>query len=125
MLYSSTNQRQPTSEGSYAMLASRPFRFGGSANITASAADFAERARRVEALGYATFLHPDHFSPYWFAVGPALTAAALATTTLRVGSIVYDNDFRHPALLAQEAASIDVLSGGRLEFGIGAGYHLP
>src|SRR3712207_2122303 len=100
-----------------------PFRFGGSANVTRSGAEFAEHARRIEALGYDTFLHPDHFSPHWFALGPALTAAACATTTLRVGSIVYANDFRHPALLAREAASIDVLSGGRLEFGIGAGYY--
>lgn len=50
-------------------------------------------------------------------------AAAEATTTLRIGSYVYNNDFRHPALLAKEAATIDVLSGGRLEFGIGAGWH--
>src|SRR5262245_48318240 len=100
----------------------RPFRFGGSAHLTASGAEFLERARVVEALGYDTFLMPDHFSPNWFALGPALTAAALSTTSLRVGSIVYSNDFRHPALLAREAASIDVLSGGRLEFGIGAGY---
>jgi probable F420-dependent oxidoreductase len=107
------------------MAGQRPFRFGGSANITASGAEFAERVRRVEALGYATFLAPDHFSPHWFAAGPALTAAALATTNLRVGSFVYGNDFRHPALLAREAATIDVLSGGRLEFGLGAGYYQP
>lgn len=68
---------------------------------------------------------PDHFSPQWFAVGPALTAAACAMTTLRVGSIAYANDFRPPALLAREAATIDVLSGGRPEFGIGVGYHRP
>jgi alkanesulfonate monooxygenase SsuD/methylene tetrahydromethanopterin reductase-like flavin-dependent oxidoreductase (luciferase family) len=47
------------------------------------------------------------------------------TTTLRIGSLVYSNSFRHPALLAREAATIDVLSGGRFEFGIGAGYYLP
>jgi probable F420-dependent oxidoreductase len=57
------------------------------------------------------------------ACGPLLTAAAKATTTLRIGSYVYNNDFRHPAVLAKEAATIDVLSGGRLELGVGAGYH--
>ena len=56
------------------------------------------------------------------ACGPLMLAAAAATTTLRVGSYVYNNDFRHPALLAKEAATIDVLSGGRLELGIGAGW---
>ena len=84
------------------MPAPRPFRFGGSAHIIPAAAEFAEFARRMEALGYAAFLLPDHFNPRAFAVGPALTAAACATTTLRVGSIVYANDFRHPALLARE-----------------------
>lgn len=103
----------------------RPFRFGGSARITPTGTAYAEHARRIEALGYATFLIADHFSPNWFAVGPALTAAALATTTLRVGCTVYANDFRHPALLAREAATIDVLSGGRFELGIGAGWSKP
>jgi probable F420-dependent oxidoreductase len=104
------------------MPAQRPFRFGAGAATTASAAAFAEQARRIEALGYATLLVGDHFVPHWFAAGPALTAAALATTTLRVGVTTYANDFRHPALLAREAATIDVLSGGRLEFGLGAGW---
>ena len=57
------------------------------------------------------------------ACGILQIAAADATTTLRVGSYVYNNDFRHPALLAKEAATIDVMSGGRLELGIGAGWH--
>jgi probable F420-dependent oxidoreductase len=107
------------------MTTPRPFRFGGSAPITPTGADYAEHARRIESLGYATFLMPDHFTPNWFAAGPALTAAALATTTLRVGCTVYDNDFRHPALLAREVATIDVLSGGRAELGIGAGWFKP
>ena len=68
---------------------------------------------------------PDHFEQQWFAVGPAVVAAACATSTLRVGCLVYGNNFRHPALLAREAATVDVLSDGRLEFGIGAGYYLP
>ena len=90
--------------------------------MAASQTEWAENARRVEALGYDTLLIPDHFDPHLFAPIPALMAAALATTTLRVGSIVFDNDFRHPAMLAKETATIDVLSDGRLEFGIGAGW---
>ena len=103
----------------------RRFRFAGSAHATATGVEFTEAARRVEALGYDTLLLADHFEPGWFAVGPALVAAAAATTTLRVGSLVYSNNFRHPALLAREAATVDVLSGGRMEVGIGAGYALP
>jgi len=64
---------------------------------------------------------PDHFRDHLAPV-PALTAAALATTRLRVGSLVFSNDFRHPAVLAKEAATIDVLSGGRFELGLGAGW---
>lgn len=78
-------------------------------------------ARHVEALGYDTLLMPDHFGPR-FALAPALVLAAEATSRLRVGSLVYDNDFRHPALLAQEVASIDLLTDGRFEFGLGAGW---
>jgi probable F420-dependent oxidoreductase len=104
---------------------SRPFRFACSSHATPTATAFGEAARRVEALGYDTFVLPDHFEQQWFPVGPGLTAAACATSTLRIGSLVYSNNFRHPALLAREAATIDVLSEGRLEFGIGAGYYLP
>ena len=64
---------------------------------------------------------PDHFGAR-FALAPALVLAAEATSRLRVGSLVYDNDFRHPALLAQEIASIDLLTDGRFEFGLGAGW---
>jgi probable F420-dependent oxidoreductase len=78
-------------------------------------------ARHVETLGYDTLVMPDHFGPR-FALAPALVLAAEATSRLRVGSLVYDNDFRHPALLAQEVASIDLLTDGRFEFGLGAGW---
>lgn len=107
------------------MAANRAFRFAGSGFATPELAGFQEQARRAEGLGYDTFLIPDHFEERWFPIGPGLVAVACATTTLRVGSILYSNNFRHPALLAREAAAIDVLSGGRLEFGIGAGYYLP
>ena len=72
-------------------------------------------------MGYSTLYLPDHFGEQ---VGPiaGLMAAADATTTLRVGSLVFDNDYRHPVVLAKEASSIDLLSDGRFDFGIGAGW---
>jgi len=72
-------------------------------------------------MGYSTLYLPDHFGDQ---VGPiaALMAAADATTTLRVGSLVFDNDYRHPVVLAKEAATLDLLSDGRFDFGIGAGW---
>jgi probable F420-dependent oxidoreductase len=82
---------------------------------------WAEQARKAEDLGYSAILMPDHFDDQ-LAPTPAIMAAADATTTLRVGTLVYDNDYRHPLLLAKEAATIDLLSGGRLELGLGAGW---
>ena len=102
----------------------RPFRFGGGLFWADSAADWADGARRLESLGYDTLVIGDHFSRE-FAPIPALLAAASATSRLRVGCTVFDNDFRHPAALAKEAATLDVLSGGRFEFGIGAGWNKP
>ncbi len=99
----------------------RKFRFGVQAWRAASGAEWAAKARRIEDLGYSTLLIPDHFDDQLAPV-PALAAAAAATSTLRLGTLVLDNDFRHPAVLAKEAATIDVLSGGRLEFGLGAGW---
>ncbi|MBT8206717.1 MAG: TIGR03621 family F420-dependent LLM class oxidoreductase, partial [Acidimicrobiia bacterium] len=78
-------------------------------------------ARRVEDAGFSTLFMPDHFEDQLAPV-PALAAAAAVTSTLRVGSLVFGNDFRHPVVLAKEMATIDVLSGGRLELGIGAGW---
>lgn len=78
-------------------------------------------ARATEAAGYDVFLMPDHFGVQ-MAPALGLLTAAFATTTLRVGTTVFDNDFRHPALLSNEMATLDVLSDGRLEFGIGAGW---
>ncbi|MGI8586481.1 MAG: TIGR03621 family F420-dependent LLM class oxidoreductase [Chloroflexia bacterium] len=99
----------------------RPFRFGIQLHSIASGADWVEKARKAEDLGYSTLLVPDHF-PRGLGPVAALTAAAAATTSLRVGSFVFDNDFRHPALLAKEVATLDLLSNGRTEFGIGAGW---
>jgi probable F420-dependent oxidoreductase len=80
-----------------------------------------DKARQVEALGYASLYLPDHFTDQ---LGPiaALMAAADATTRLRVGSLVFDNDYRHPVVLAKEAATIDLLSDGRFDLGLGAGW---
>jgi len=100
----------------------RPFRFGAGCFRAGSGSEYAEQARRIEAQGYATLLIADHFVGQLFAPGPALTAAALATTSLRVGTTVYAADYRHPVVLAQEAASIDVLSDGHMEMGLGAGW---
>ena len=102
-------------------MAVRPFRFGVTAPTPSGGSDLAERARRVEHLGYSMLVVPDHFRDHLAPV-PALVAAALATTRLRVGSLVFSNDFRHPAVLAKEAATIDVLSGGRFELGLGGGW---
>jgi probable F420-dependent oxidoreductase len=78
-------------------------------------------ARKTEDLGYATLYVPDHLDDQW-APMVALAVAAEATTTLRVGTLVLDNDFRHPVLLAKEAATLDVVTGGRFELGLGAGW---
>ncbi len=102
----------------------RPFRFGVAAEGAPSREQWVDKARKVEELGYATFLVADHFVNEFPPI-TALMAAADATNKLRVGSFVFDNDFRHPALLAKEAATLDLLSGGRLELGIGAGWHRP
>lgn len=102
----------------------RPFRFGVSVHRGTSRAEWAALARQAEELGYATLLMPDHLGEQFSPV-PALLAAADATTRLRVGSIVFDNDFRHPAFLAKEAATLDVLTDGRLELGLGAGWRKP
>jgi probable F420-dependent oxidoreductase len=98
-----------------------PFRFGITASRARSAEAWAALARRAEELGYATLVMPDHLGNQLSPI-PALAAAATATRTLRIGSFVFANDYRHPLLLAREAASLDVLSGGRFEFGIGAGW---
>jgi len=100
----------------------RPFRFGVTASTAADASAWVRLARLVESLGYSTLAMPDHYSDNQLAPVPALMAAADATETLRVGALVWDNDYKHPVVLAKELATIDLLSGGRLEIGIGAGW---
>jgi probable F420-dependent oxidoreductase len=99
---------------------SHAFRFGVVAAQTHSGREWAEKARRVEDLGFATLVVPDGLqhtlSPF-----PALAAAAAAARALRVGTYVIANDYRHPVMLAKEAATLDVVTDGRFELGIGAG----
>jgi probable F420-dependent oxidoreductase len=99
----------------------RPFRFGVQASKGSTRAEWVDLARRTEDHGYAVLTMPDHFTDQLAPV-PALMCAADATTTLRVGALVWDNDYKHPVVLAKELATIDVLSDGRLEVGIGAGW---
>lgn len=99
----------------------RPFRFGVQCSTAASGAEWRERALRIEGLGYSTAFSPDHFGDQW-APTIAMTIAAEATTTLKVGALVYDVDYRHPLVLAKEMATLDLATEGRVEFGIGAGW---
>lgn len=99
----------------------RPFRFGITTARGSSQKDWTDKAKLIESLGYSTITVPDHF-PEHLATVPALMSAADATETLRVASWVFCNDFRHPTVLYKEAATIDLLSGGRFELGIGAGW---
>ncbi len=98
----------------------RPFRFGVSVRSARSRAEWAEKARKVEDLGYSTLTVPDHLTDLMAPI-PALVSAAAATTHLRVATNVLNNDLRHPVLVAREAATVDLLTDGRLELGLGAG----
>ncbi len=102
-------------------IALRPFRFGVAAAHIQSRADWVLTVQKAEALGYDTLLVVDHLTT---SLGPlvALTVAAEVTERIRIGSFVFCNDFRHPAVLAKEITTLDVLSNGRFEFGLGAGY---
>src|SRR5262245_17197365 len=108
------------------MTRARPFRFGVFAEHARSPEALLETARRAEDSGYATFLIRDHFieEPFGHQLAPltALATVAAATTRLRVGSLVLSNDYRHPVMLAKEIATLDVLSSGRVELGLGAGF---
>jgi probable F420-dependent oxidoreductase len=99
----------------------RRFRFAVQLSNAASGSAWAEQARRVEALGYSTLYLPDHFGDQLGPI-PAMAAAAAVTTELKVGALVLGNDYRHPVVLAKELATVDVLSEGRLEIGLGAGW---
>jgi probable F420-dependent oxidoreductase len=105
------------------MTVTRTFRFGVEAmGGGMDAKGWHSLARRIESLGYSTLVVVDHLGDQ-LAPMPAMLAAAEATSRLRVGSFVFANDLRHPAMLAKDAATVDLLSDGRLELGIGAGWN--
>jgi alkanesulfonate monooxygenase SsuD/methylene tetrahydromethanopterin reductase-like flavin-dependent oxidoreductase (luciferase family) len=84
-------------------------RFGVITSGTPDGKSWRDLARRAEALGYSTLFMPDHFQDQWSpTIG--LTVAAEVTSRLRVGTLVYDNDYRHPVVLAKEMATLDLAS---------------
>ncbi|MDQ6711740.1 MAG: TIGR03621 family F420-dependent LLM class oxidoreductase [Candidatus Dormibacteraeota bacterium] len=105
------------------MIEMRPFRFA-SAVRAETRAEFVDAVREVERLGYSAVMLSDHLVGQ-FAPISALSVAAAVTSTLRLGTFVFNNDLRHPVVLAQELATLDRLSEGRLEIGIGAGWNKP
>jgi probable F420-dependent oxidoreductase len=102
----------------------KPFSFLADAFDATSARELGERARAAEDLGVTTFILPDHLVPQLAPV-PYLATVAALTERMRISAFVHNNDLRHPAVLAQELASLDVLSGGRLDVAIGAGWNEP
>jgi probable F420-dependent oxidoreductase len=115
-------------------MSNKPFRFSLQSFNTDSPANWRNLIAKTEDLGYSTFFLADHFlsegpalestghPPQMLAAVPAIAMALEQTSTLRVGCRVFCNDYRQPIILAKEAATMDYLSGGRLEFGIGAGW---
>jgi probable F420-dependent oxidoreductase len=115
-------------------MSQRPFRFAVQTFSASTGAEWCDRARRIEQLGYSALHLADHFlgpgpaltasnHPLQeLAAVPAMAAAAAATRSLRIGCRVFCNDYRHPVMLAKEAATLDLLSDGRLELGMGAGW---
>ncbi len=102
----------------------KPFTFLADASDVTTARELGERARMAEDLGATTFILPDHLVPQLAPV-PYLATVAALTERLRISAFVHNNDLRHPAVLAQELASLDVLSAGRLDVAIGAGWNEP
>lgn len=98
------------------------YRFATQTGGAATAEEWIARAKRIEALGYDTLAMPDHMVGGAWAAMPALASLAPVTTKLRFGTLVMDNDFRNPVVFAREVAVLDVLSGGRFELGMGAGW---
>ncbi|MSO60437.1 MAG: TIGR03621 family F420-dependent LLM class oxidoreductase [Ilumatobacteraceae bacterium] len=99
----------------------RPFRFGVQASNANSRAEWIDLAHKTQDNGFDVLTMPDHFSDQLAPI-PALMTIADATSTLRIGALVWDNDYKHPVVLAKELATMDLLSDGRLELGIGAGW---
>jgi probable F420-dependent oxidoreductase len=100
----------------------RRFRFGVQTSGAGSRREWQDKARKIEALGYSTLYMPDHFLDTVHAPMVGIAMAAEATDSLRIGTLVLGNDYKHPAVVAKEFASLDVLSDGRVEAGVGAGW---
>jgi probable F420-dependent oxidoreductase len=101
----------------------KPYRFGAmtsAANIPPK--NWIKTVQHIEELGYSTVFVPDHFYTISYDPTVLLSFAASATKKLNVGTLVFDVDYRHPVILAKTAAVLHLLSGGRFEFGIGAGW---
>ena len=103
------------------MTTARPFRFGVSARASWEPDAWRRLARTAESAGYSTLLLADHLTDMLPPLIP-LASAAEVTSTLRFGTFVLNNDFHHPAWLAREVATLDALTGGRFELGMGAGH---
>jgi probable F420-dependent oxidoreductase len=99
----------------------KPFRFGVQTSQATSRAEWVETVTKIESLGYGSISMPDHFDNQ-LAPTVALMAAADHSEHLKIGALVWCNDYRHPVVFAKEAATLDLLSDGRLELGIGAGW---
>jgi probable F420-dependent oxidoreductase len=104
-------------------LAQHPFRFGVNVYEAINREEWIAKAQKIEALGYDTLFVADH--AHTFPPIAGMMAAATATTTVRIGSNVFANDFRHPIMLGREVAAIDALSNGRVVFGLGTGFYRP
>jgi probable F420-dependent oxidoreductase len=102
----------------------KPFRFLAGASEPVSAREFVERIRRAEAIGFDTLVFPDHVIPQLAPV-PAMALVAAHSETLRIAPFVLNNDLRHPAVLGHDLATLDLLSDGRLDVAIGAGWNKP
>ena len=102
----------------------QPFRFLGGASEPMPAREFAERIRRAEAAGFDTIVFPDHLVPQLAPV-PAVAMVATLSDRLRVAPFVINQDLRHPAVLGHDLATVDLLSDGRLDVAIGAGWNKP
>jgi alkanesulfonate monooxygenase SsuD/methylene tetrahydromethanopterin reductase-like flavin-dependent oxidoreductase (luciferase family) len=100
----------------------RPFRFGVSIWGAATRQEWRKKSKLAEAAGFDTLLTADHLIDGMLAPLTSLIVAAEATSRIRVGTLVLNNDFRHPVVLAREAATVDLLTDGRLELGLGAGH---
>lgn len=104
-------------------MTNRPFRFGALTYQPFEGRTWADTARELEALGYSSIALTDHFDAQHAPI-PVAAAVTAATSSLVAATMMLANDFRHPLVLAKELATLDLMSEGRIELGIGAGWKL-